>query len=73
MTSSHHGLYIQGDTRATMAGTDGGKPVRGSKSEKAGLSSDHSLTQSAKLNVVTRDSNISFYDHLAYLIKPNNR
>ena len=33
----------------------------------------NSLTQSAKLNVVTRDSNISFYDHLAYLIKPNNR
>ena len=23
MTSSHHGLYAQGDTRATMAGTEG--------------------------------------------------
>jgi hypothetical protein len=40
MTSSHHGLYVQGYTRATMAGTNRGKPARGSKSEKTGLSSD---------------------------------
>ncbi len=40
MTSSHHGLYVQGYTRATMAGTNRRKPARGSKSEKTGLSSD---------------------------------
>ena len=40
MTSSHHGLYVQGYTRATMDGTDRCKPARGSKSEKTVLSSD---------------------------------
>ena len=40
MTSSHHGLYVQGYTRATMAGTKRSKPARGSQSQKTGLSSD---------------------------------
>ena len=40
MTSSHHGLYAQGCTRATMARTKGSKPARGSKSQKARPSSD---------------------------------
>src|ERR1017187_2759617 len=35
--------YLQGYTRATMAGTNRCKPARGSQSEKAGLSSDWSL------------------------------
>ena len=43
MTSSHHGLYVQGYTRATMAGTKRCELARGSQSEKAGLSSDWSL------------------------------
>src|ERR1700754_1198006 len=43
MTSSHHGLYVQGYTRATMAGTNRSKPAMGSQSEKACLSSDCSL------------------------------
>ena len=43
MTSNHHALYILGDTRATMAGTKSRNPARGSKSHKAGLSSDWSL------------------------------
>ena len=43
MTSSHHGPYVQGDTRATMAGTKRGEPARGSKSVKPGLSSDCTL------------------------------
>ena len=42
-TSSHHGLYAQGDTRATMAGTEGREAARWSQSLKAGLSSDWSL------------------------------
>jgi hypothetical protein len=40
MTSSQHGLYIQGYTHATMAGTEGRETARRSKSHKAGLSSD---------------------------------
>ena len=43
MTSSPHGLYVQGYTRATMAGTNRSKPARGRQSERAGLSSDWSL------------------------------
>ena len=43
MTSSHHGPYVQGDTRATMAGTEGSDTARWSESQKAGLSSDCSL------------------------------
>ncbi len=43
MTSSPHGLYIQGYSRATMVGTEGRQPARGSQSHKAGLSSDWSL------------------------------
>src|SRR3954452_22774832 len=42
-TSSHHGLYVQGYTRATMAGTKRCKPAKGSQSQKASLSSDWSL------------------------------
>ena len=43
MTSSPHGLYVQGYTRATMGGTKGRKPARGSQSHKTVLSSDCSL------------------------------
>ncbi len=43
MTSSPHGPYVQGYTRATMAGTMGREPARGSQSQKASLSSDRSL------------------------------
>lgn len=40
MTSNHHAPYVLGYTRATMAGTKGSEPARGSESQKAGLSSD---------------------------------
>ncbi len=43
MTSSHHGPYAQGYTRATMVGTNRRKPAKVSQSEKAGLSTDKSL------------------------------
>ena len=43
MMSSHHGLYAQGYTRTTMAGTEGSEAARRSKSDKAGPSSDCSL------------------------------
>ncbi len=40
MTSSPHGPYTWGYTRTTMAGTEGSKIARWSKSQKTGLSSD---------------------------------
>ncbi len=43
MTSSHHGLYVQGYTRATMDGTKGCDTAMWSQSQKAVLSSDCSL------------------------------
>ncbi len=43
MTSSPHGPYVQGYTRATMAGTKSSEPVRVSESQKACLSTDWSL------------------------------
>ena len=43
MTSSHHGPYVQGYTRATMVCTEGSEAVRWSKSQKSRLSSDCSL------------------------------
>ena len=43
MTSSPHGPYVQGYTRATMASTTGCKTARWSQSLKTGLNSDCSL------------------------------
>ncbi len=43
MTSSPHGLYVWGYTRATMAGTKGCKRASVSQSQKTGPSSDQSL------------------------------
>ena len=43
MTSSHHGSYVLGCKRATMAGTKGCDTARWSQSQKTGLSWDCSL------------------------------
>ena len=43
MTSSPHGLYAQGYTRATMGGTKRRQLARARQSQKAILSSDWSL------------------------------
>ncbi len=43
MTSSQHGPYVQGYTRATMVGTKRSKTARSSKSHKTDPSSDCSL------------------------------
>ncbi len=43
MTSSHHGPYELGYTRATMVGTVGCNPVRVSESQKTDRSPDWSL------------------------------
>ena len=43
MTSSPHGLYVQGCTRATMAYTEGSQRASGSQSQKLRPSSDRRL------------------------------
>ena len=43
MTSSPHGLYAQGYTRATLADTEGCELARGSESQKVGPGSDWRL------------------------------
>ena len=43
MTSSHHGPYGQGYTRATMAGTKGSEVAKRSESQNTGRSPDCSL------------------------------
>ena len=43
MTSSPHGPYVRGYTRATMVGTDRRERASGSQSQKTGLSTDKSL------------------------------
>ena len=40
MTSSPYAPYVQGYTHATMVGTEGRQPARGSQSHNADLSSD---------------------------------
>ncbi len=58
MTSSHHGPYGQGYTRATMAGTKGSQPAMGSQSQKTGRSPDRSLQlDSVKSESLIADQN----------------
>ncbi len=40
MTSSHHGPYVQGYTRATMGGTERGEAARRERNAKAARSPD---------------------------------
>ena len=61
MTSSPHGLYVQGYTRATMVGTKGRKPVRGSQSQKTGRSPDCSL----QLDCMKSESLVIANQHVA--------
>ncbi len=61
MTSSHHGPYGLGYTRATMAGTEGGDPVRVSESQKTGRSPDCSL----QLDCMKSESLVIANQHVA--------
>ncbi len=61
MTSSPHGLYVWGYTRATMVATECCEPARGSQSQKSGLSSDRSL----QLDFVKSESLVIADQHAA--------
>ncbi len=60
MTSSHHGPYGLGYTRATMAGTEV-DPAKGSQSQKTGRSPDRSL----QLDCVKSESLVIADQHAA--------
>ena len=69
-TSSHHGPYARGDTRATMAGTKGCNAARWSQSQKAGLSSDWSLQldsmKSESLVIVDQHATVNTFPGLVH-------
>ncbi len=70
MTSSPHGLYAQGYTCATMAGTKGRESARRSQSQKAGLSSDWSLQldsmKSESLVIVDQHATVNTFPGLVH-------
>ncbi len=70
MTSSPHGPYGWGYTRATMAGTKRSDPARGSKSQKTGLSSDRSLqfdfVKSESLVIVDQNATVNTFPGLVH-------
>ena len=61
MTSSHHGPYDQGYTRATMVGTKGRESARWSQSHKVYRSPDRSL----QLDSVKSESLVIADQHVA--------
>ncbi len=70
MTSSPHGLYIQGYTRATMATTKSCKIARWSESQKSRLSSDCSLQldcmKSESLVIVDQHATVNTFPGLVH-------
>ena len=70
MTSSHHGPYGLGYTRATMVGTKGCEVARRSQSQKADLSSDWSLQldsmKSESLVIVDQHATVNTFPGLVH-------
>ena len=70
MTSSPHGPYGLGFTRATMVGTEGSKLARVSESQKADLSSDWSLQldsmKSESLVIVDQHATVNTFPGLVH-------
>jgi hypothetical protein len=77
MTSSPHGLYAQGYTRATMGCTKGREPARGSQSQKAALSSDWSLQfdsmKSESLVIVDQHATVNAFPGLVHTARHTTR
>ncbi len=76
-TSSHHGPYAQGYTRATMVGTMGCDTVKWSESQKAGLSSDWSLQldsmKSESLVIAYQNDAVNTFPGLVHTARQVNR
>ncbi len=77
MTSSHHGPYVPGYTRATMAGTEGRKVAKPSESQKAGLSSDCSLQldcmKAESLVIADQQAAVNTFPGLVHTARQVNR
>ncbi len=77
MTSSHHGSYVPGYTRATMVGTMGSNTARWSESQKAGLSSDRSLqldsVKSESLVIAYQNDAVNTFPGLVHTARQVNR
>ncbi len=69
-TSSHHGPYDLGYTRATMTGTKGSKAVTWSQSHKTGRSPDWSLQldsmKSESLVIVDQNATVNTFPGLVH-------
>ena len=70
MTSSPHGPYVWGYTRATMVGTKRCEPARGSQSQNTDLSSDCSLQldcmKSESLVIVDQHATVNTFPGLVH-------
>ena len=70
MTSSPHGPYVQGYTRATMDGTDRRELARVSQSQKAVLSTDCTLQlecmKSESLVIVDQQATVNTFPGLVH-------
>ncbi len=77
MTSSPHGPYVQGYTRATMGCTKGSDPARRSQSQKAALSSDWSLQldsmKSESLVIVDQHATVNTFPGLVHTARHTMR
>ncbi len=77
MTSSLHGPYVPGYTRATMVGTEGCDAARWSESQKAGLSSDRSLqldsVKSESLVIAYQNDAVNTFPGLVHTARQVNR
>ncbi len=77
MTSSHHGPYVPGYTRATMAGTEGCNAARWSESQKTSLSSDWSLQlgsmKSESLVIANQQVAVNTFPGLVHTARQVNR
>ena len=77
MTSSPHGLYVQGYTRATMDGTEGRDTARWSHSLKAVLSSDCSLQldcmKAESLVIVDQQATVNTFPGLVHTARHTMR
>ena len=70
MTSSPYAPYVQGYTHATMVGTEGCQPARGSQSQKAVRSPDRSLqldcVKSESLVIVDQNVTVNTFPGLVH-------
>ncbi len=74
MTSSPHGPYTWGYTRATMAGTKGCNTARWGQSQKTGLSSDCSLQldcmKAESLVIADQQAAVNMFPGLVHTARP---